>query len=132
MKSMTGFGAATAVREGTRVTVELSAVNSKKSAELRFMVPREISTTIESVLRPVIQKKVSRGSLTVVVRYELGAALRLQQVVINEDALLAVIAHIRHAETNYDELLMQGMDRSSARDEVREEIDQLVAQWIVG
>ena len=46
--------------------------------------------------------------------------------------LLVVIAHIRHAETNYDELLMQGMDRSSARDEVREEIDQLVAQWIVG
>ena len=46
--------------------------------------------------------------------------------------LLAVIAHIRHAETNYDELLMQGMDRSSARDEVREEIDQLVAQWIAG
>ena len=95
MKSMTGFGAATAVREGTRVTVELSAVNSKKSAELRFMVPREISTTIESVLRPVIQKKVARGSLTVVVRYELGAALRLQQVVINEDAMLAVIAHMR-------------------------------------
>jgi len=46
--------------------------------------------------------------------------------------LLAVIAHIRHAETNYDELLMQGMDRSSARDEVREEIDQLVAQWMAG
>jgi hypothetical protein len=33
--------------------------------------------------------------------------------------LLAVIAHIRHIETNYDELVMHGMDRSSARDECR-------------
>ena len=46
--------------------------------------------------------------------------------------LLAVIAHIRHAETNYDEFLARGLDRSLARDEVREEIDQLVAQWIAG
>lgn len=46
--------------------------------------------------------------------------------------LLAVIAHIRHAETNYDELLARGLDRSLARNEVQEEIDQLVAQWMAG
>lgn len=46
--------------------------------------------------------------------------------------LLAVIAHIRHAETNYDELLARGLDRSLARGEVQEEIDQLAAQWIAG
>ncbi|MGZ9167039.1 MAG: DUF2293 domain-containing protein, partial [Anaerolineales bacterium] len=34
---------------------------------------------------------------------------------------LAVIAHIRHAETNYDELLSQGMDRRLARHEVEDE-----------
>ena len=43
--------------------------------------------------------------------------------------LLAVIAHIRHAETNYDELLAQGMDRSSARDEVKDEINQVLERW---
>jgi hypothetical protein len=43
--------------------------------------------------------------------------------------LLAVIAHIRHAETNYDELLMQGMDRSSARYEVKDVIDKTVESW---
>ena len=46
--------------------------------------------------------------------------------------LLAVIAHIRHAETNYDEFLARGSDRSLARNEVQEEIDQLVEQWIAG
>jgi hypothetical protein len=43
--------------------------------------------------------------------------------------LLAVIAHIRHIETRYDELLMQGMDRSSARDEVKDVIDKVLESW---
>jgi hypothetical protein len=43
--------------------------------------------------------------------------------------LLAVIAHIRHAETNYDELLSQGMDRWLARDEVENEIEKVLARW---
>jgi hypothetical protein len=45
--------------------------------------------------------------------------------------LLAVIAHIRHIETNYDELLMQGMERSSARDEVKNVIDKVLGNWKV-
>ena len=43
--------------------------------------------------------------------------------------LLAVSAHIRHAETNYDELLAQGWDRSLARDEVGEKVDQILERW---
>jgi hypothetical protein len=43
--------------------------------------------------------------------------------------LLAVIAHIRHVETNYDKLLMQGMGRSSARDEVKDVIDNFLGNW---
>ena len=43
--------------------------------------------------------------------------------------LLAVIAHIRHAETNYDELLSQGMDHWLARDEVEDEIEKVLARW---
>ncbi|MDO9303224.1 MAG: DUF2293 domain-containing protein [Anaerolineales bacterium] len=45
--------------------------------------------------------------------------------------LLAVIAHVRHAETNYDELLAQGMDRSLARNEVIDEIDKVLENWKV-
>ena len=47
----------------------------------------------------------------------------------NEAILLAVIAHIRHAETKYDELMAGGMDRWSARNEVEDEIDQVLVSW---
>ena len=43
--------------------------------------------------------------------------------------LLAVVAHVRHAETNYDELLSQGRERWEARDEVANEIDEILACW---
>lgn len=43
--------------------------------------------------------------------------------------LLAVIAHIRHIETSYDEFLAQGMDRSLARAEVKDVIDKVLENW---
>lgn len=42
---------------------------------------------------------------------------------------LAVIAHIRHEHTRYDELLMRHGDRQLARAEVRPEIDRVLASW---
>jgi hypothetical protein len=42
---------------------------------------------------------------------------------------LAVIAHIRHAHTNYDARLMQGADRLDARTLVHDKIDQILARW---
>ncbi len=42
---------------------------------------------------------------------------------------LAVIAFIRHNHTNYDTLLMQGVERQEARDWVREQVDRVLAQW---
>lgn len=42
---------------------------------------------------------------------------------------LAVLAHIRHAETPYDELLMMGHDRREARDIVTDKVDRILAQW---
>ncbi len=42
---------------------------------------------------------------------------------------LAVVAHIRHAETNYDELLCRGVERLEARTLIGERIDQVLAQW---
>jgi hypothetical protein len=43
--------------------------------------------------------------------------------------LLAVIAHIRHRETNYDELLGTGWERSDARSAVAERIDEVLTRW---
>lgn len=42
---------------------------------------------------------------------------------------LAVIAHIRHAHTNYDQLLMTGTERLDARALVREKIDEIATSW---
>ena len=49
---------------------------------------------------------------------------------LDEEAVrLAVIAHLRHTETEYDEYLMKGYERSEARDLVQEEIEQHLEQW---
>lgn len=42
---------------------------------------------------------------------------------------LAVRAHVRHAHTNYDELLMSGIERLEARARVQEEVDRVLAGW---
>ena len=49
---------------------------------------------------------------------------------LDENAVqLAVIAHIRHAETKYDSLLAKGRDRTDARTEVADTVTQVLAQW---
>jgi hypothetical protein len=49
---------------------------------------------------------------------------------LDEEAIrLAVIAHIRHTETNYDELLDQGMERRDARDMVKIDIKDVLERW---
>ncbi len=42
---------------------------------------------------------------------------------------LAVIAHIRHRETNYDNLLGRGFPRHEARSDVRHRVDQISESW---
>lgn len=54
-----------------------------------------------------------------------AAAKRLDE----EAVRLAVIAHIRHAETRYDTFLAQGYDRREARAEVEGTVARLLAKW---
>ena len=42
---------------------------------------------------------------------------------------LAVVAHIRHRETNYDELLGQGLYRGEARAILRNSVDEIFERW---
>ncbi|MFA6291808.1 MAG: DUF2293 domain-containing protein [Victivallales bacterium] len=42
---------------------------------------------------------------------------------------LAVIAHIRHAETRYDELLMSGRGKKTARADIEEHLDKVLKSW---
>ena len=48
----------------------------------------------------------------------------------DEEAVrLAMIAHIRHTETQYDELLLSGYNRSDARSQVREKVEHVLHTW---
>ena len=49
---------------------------------------------------------------------------------LDEEALrLAAVAYVRHRYTEYDKLLMQGMERQLARQYVREEIETVLSRW---
>jgi len=50
---------------------------------------------------------------------------------LDENAIrLAVIAHIRHVETEYDALLASGYDRREARAAVEAAVNQVLARWV--
>jgi hypothetical protein len=42
---------------------------------------------------------------------------------------LAVVAHIRHRPTRYDQLLITGYDRNEARASIRDEVDRGLESW---
>ena len=48
----------------------------------------------------------------------------------DEEAVrLAVIAHVRHTETRYDELLARGFERRDARAEVEDVVRDVLRRW---
>jgi len=52
---------------------------------------------------------------------------------LDEDALrLAVAAHVRHVETNYDELLLKGIERWVAREKLYPEVTRILDRWKSG
>jgi hypothetical protein len=52
---------------------------------------------------------------------------------LNPDAVrLAVVASVRHSDTDYDELLMSGAERETARGRVFDQVDDVLSSWRVG
>ena len=94
MKSMTGYGRATTSADGNQVTVEVSAVNSRKQVDMRFAIPRELGM-LEPVLRQQIQDQLSRGSLYVALSYVLNRAARKQMAQVDLDMACHVAANLR-------------------------------------
>ena len=70
MKSMTGYGRGESIRHGTKISVELNSVNRKQS-DISINLPREL-VELEPRLRDVINTRISRGRLNVVVAYHAG------------------------------------------------------------
>jgi hypothetical protein len=49
---------------------------------------------------------------------------------LGEEAItLAVVASVRHEDTEYDSLLMSGVSREDARDRIRPAVDRILAAW---
>jgi hypothetical protein len=42
---------------------------------------------------------------------------------------LAVVASVRHSDTGYDQLLMSGIPRAQAREQVRSDIQRVLDVW---
>ncbi|GII31071.1 DUF2293 domain-containing protein [Planotetraspora mira] len=50
--------------------------------------------------------------------------------VFDENAItLAVVASVRHLDTDYDRLLMSGVPRMEARDRIRDRVEEVLAGW---
>ncbi|MFA6929364.1 MAG: YicC/YloC family endoribonuclease [Lentisphaeria bacterium] len=94
MRSMTGYGRGTAEADGNLVSVELSAVNSRKQVEMRFAIPRELGM-LEPPLRQQAQQKLSRGSLNIAVTYQLSQENNSQLSCIDLEAACRAVEMLR-------------------------------------
>jgi len=62
VKSMTGFGSASANSGGVRVSIELSSVN-RKQLDVVFRLPPQL-VALESRIQKIIQEQISRGRIS--------------------------------------------------------------------
>jgi hypothetical protein len=91
---------------------------SRMAEEIARLFPRCPSRRATAIARHAGQRGSGR-----VGRSAAGRAL-------DEDAVtLAVVASVRHENTDYDSLLMSGVPRDIARDQVRAAIDRTLAAW---
>lgn len=117
MKSMTGYGrGVSTLEDGTQVTVEISAVNSKKQAEIRVNLPKELYG-LEPEIRTQIAKSLLRGTLNVSIAYKLSPTVLAERVPIDDEMARAVCERLRRfalanglpAPTIHDVLMVPGV-----------------------
>ena len=106
------------LRDGEHRTVEDEAFQ----ASLRNEVTRLFPGCPEDWAKAIAAHAGTRGSGRVG-RSAAGRAL-------DPDAVtLAVVASVRHGDTGYDQLLMSGVPRAEARDQVRSDIQRVLDAW---
>lgn len=88
------------------------------ATRIRELFPRCPSDRAERIARHACEKYSGRVGRS-------AAAKRLDEEVVT----LAVAAHVRHTETDYDKLLARGMARGDARERVRHEVDRVLRRW---
>jgi len=106
------------VRDAERREAEDRELVREMAGEILALFPRCPPSEALAIARHAAERGSGR-----VGRSAAGRAL-------DEGALrLAVIASIRHNHTDYDKLLMRGLDRSQARWEVEDKIREVLSSW---
>lgn len=95
LKSMTGYGRGEAAGRGIKVTVELSAVN-RKQLDIHINLPRPL-VVLESRILELVQKSISRGSLSGSVTVAAAESMRAKGVRIDAVMAGAYIRTLRQA-----------------------------------
>ena len=93
IRSMTGFGSATADAEGCRFSVEIKSVNNR-FFKATVRLPEELST-LETELETAVAKRLGRGSVMVLVRFVPGGAVAAAEV--NPDAARSALTALMAA-----------------------------------
>lgn len=92
MNSMTGFGKAEIQKKNYRLQVELTSVNSR-FLEIVFRMPRTFAG-VETLLKEQINRKLSRGKVTVAVVLEESPAMAAQSM-IDPEAARSFYQHLK-------------------------------------
>ncbi len=107
------------IREAERRT-ELDLKYVKRFAErVRQLYPKCPSETATSIAEHACAKYSGRVGRSAAAKAFDEQAVRL-----------AVVAHVRHVETPYDKLLMNGWDRFDARLSVEDTVRSVLAEWL--
>lgn len=85
MKSMTGFGAAETSREGYLIRVEASSIN-RKGLDVVVSLPRDLQG-LETELRQLVQKRLSRGRVSLYVAVSKDKQASPPSLKVNEKVL---------------------------------------------
>jgi hypothetical protein len=105
-------------RDALRRAEEDRALQAQMAATIAGLFPGCPTDRTEEIARHAAARGTGR-----VGRSAAGRAL-------GERALeLAVVASVRHRDTPYDDLLMAGIDRADARDQVRDVVTRIIDAW---
>ena len=113
---------------------EARARRREREESRRKKLDREYIKSFASRLRE-LYPKCSKGTEKIIaehacLKYSGRVGRSSEAKNLDEKAIrLAVIAHIRHVETQYDQLLAKGYDRWEARGMVKEEVERILTKW---
>ena len=105
-------------RDRERHAEEDVELQARMAAQIARLFPRCPAERVEAIARHTALRGSGR-----VGRSAAGRALDEQAIA------LAVVASVRHQDTDYDSLLMSGVPRDVARDRIRPDIDRILAAW---